>query len=365
MTKIKDVLTHLEDFAPLAYQEEYDNSGLLTGDSNQDLTGILICIDSTEDVIEEAIMCQCNLVIAHHPIIFRGIRKLTGAGYVERVIIKAIRNGIAIYAIHTNLDNIRQGVNRKICDMLSLQNVTVLQPKQDKLMKLVTFTPVDHRDQVLEALHQAGAGNIGKYEKCSFRVEGMGRFMPGKEANPFIGEKEHLEEVCEERIEVIFPSHKKDRILDMLNSAHPYEEVAYYLQELANDSGEVGSGMAGFLEHEMKPVDFLRFLKDRMKLNMVRYTAPDNLLIRKIGVCGGAGAFLLKKALQSGAQAFITADIKYHDFFETEGKLMLVDVGHYESEQFTKELIYDLLSKKFSNIALRLSEVNTNPIRYI
>jgi hypothetical protein len=266
--------------------------------------------------------------------------------------------------MHTNLDNIKQGVNHKICDMLNLGNLEILAPKSGTLMKLVSFVPQEDTYKVLEELHLAGAGVIGEYDHCSFRVEGTGRFKPGEKANPHIGNKNLLEEVKEERIEVIFPAAKKNDILQALNQSHPYEEPAYYLQELANLHPEIGSGMIGDLKDGMAPEDFLEFLKKNMQLQIVKYTPVDLSLIQRVAVCGGSGSFLLTDAQAKGADALITADVKYHDFFEADGKLMIIDIGHYESEVHTKDLIFGLINKKFSNIALRLSEVNTNPVRY-
>jgi dinuclear metal center YbgI/SA1388 family protein len=365
MTKIKDILKFLEDFAPLSYQEDYDNAGLIVGNKNQDLTGVLICLDSTEEVIQEAIEHKNNLVIAHHPIIFKGLKKITGSTYLERAIIKAIKNDIAIYAMHTNLDNIMEGVNKKISDLLKLENQKILSPKPGKLMKLVTFIPNEQTLRVLDAVHQAGAGSIGDYDHCSFRTQGTGRFKPNENADPHIGEKNKMEEVREDRVEVIFPVFKKNDVLSALKNAHPYEEVAFYLHDLANESNEIGSGMIGELKKKMKPDEFLKYLKRCMQLDWIKYTTSDSSSIKKVAVCGGAGSFLLSRAIEAGADAFITADFKYHDFFEGDRKIMIMDIGHYESERYTKELIYGLLNKKFSNIALRLSDINTNPIRYI
>jgi dinuclear metal center YbgI/SA1388 family protein len=365
MTKIKDILNYLEDFAPLSNQEDYDNAGLIVGDRNRDLTGIVICLDSTEEVIQEAIDHRYNLVIAHHPIIFRGLKKITGRTYVERTIIKALKNDISIYALHTNLDNIKEGVNKKICDLLKIRDPKILLPKSGSMMKLVTFIPREKTLQVLDAVHQAGAGSIGDYDHCSFRVLGTGRFRPNEEANPHIGEKNKMEEVIEDRVEVIFPDFRKNEVISSLLRTHPYEEVAYYLHELANESSEIGSGMIGYLDADLEPIEFLKYLKRNMQLDWIKYANTNKPTIKKVAVCGGAGSFLLSRAIMEGADALITADFRYHDFFEGEGNIMIVDIGHYESEQFTKELIYGLLNKKFSNIALRLSDINTNPIRYI
>jgi dinuclear metal center YbgI/SA1388 family protein len=365
MVKIRDITCYLERYAPPYLQEDYDNAGLITGDNDSDVKGILICLDSTEKVIDEAISRNCNLVVAHHPIIFQGLKKITGSNYVQRTIIKAIKNDIAIYAIHTNLDHVRKGVNDKIADKLDLAKRRVLVPKNDSLNKLITFIPDKNTSEVLDAMHDAGAGVIGDYDHCSFRVSGTGRFKPNENADPHIGEKNQFEEVKEERVEVIFPKYMSDHIINALKKAHPYEEVAYYLQTLENENKEVGSGLIGELKSEMNPLVFLEFIKEKLNLLHFKYTPVNKLKIHKVAICGGSGSFLIKKAISAGADAFITSDIKYHEFLDADEKMLIADIGHYESEVFTKELIFELLHKKFSNIALQLSEVNTNPTRYI
>jgi dinuclear metal center YbgI/SA1388 family protein len=362
--QIKQIINCLESFAPIPLQESYDNSGLITGDAEDELKGALISLDVTEAVVEEAINKNCNLIIAHHPIIFKGLKKLTGKNYVERVVIKAIRNHIAIYAIHTNLDNVQKGVNKKIADKIGLLNTRILATKKNLLQKLVTFVPVSHTIELLKALSEAGAGNIGNYKNCSFRVLGTGTFEPNEDANPTIGEKNKLEEVQEDRIEVIFPAHSESKILTALKMAHPYEEVAYYLHNLVNENQEVGSGMIGELSSPMEATDFLNLLKEKMQLKTLKITSLLDNPIRKIALCGGAGSFLLPQAIASGADVFISSDFKYHDFFDAENKIIIADIGHYESEVFTKDLIYELLNKYFTNIALNLSETVTNPISY-
>ena len=364
MHKIKDIITYLEGIAPSAYQESYDNSGLITGDSQTEVTGVLITLDSTEAVIDEAISKKCNLVIAHHPIIFKGLKQITGKNYVERTIIKAIKNDIAIYAIHTNLDNVINGVNRKIADKLELQNLKILQPKNSILTKLVTYSPKANTQSILVALHKAGAGNIGNYDQCSFTVEGSGTFRPNEQSTPHIGKKGKTESVTEDRIEVILPTHLQHQILSALKDAHPYEEVAYYLSEIVNKNQEVGAGIIGELSSPMSAVAFLNHLKDKMQLNTIRHTTPVHDEIKRIAICGGAGSFLLPRAIGSKADVFVTGDFKYHEFFDAENHLMIADIGHYESEVFTKELIYDKLSEKFASFALNLSEINTNPISF-
>ncbi|CAG5002635.1 GTP cyclohydrolase 1 type 2 [Dyadobacter sp. CECT 9275] len=364
MQKIKDILTSLESLAPPSYQENYDNAGLIVGDKHAIVTGVLITLDVTEAVVQEAVSKKCNLIIAHHPIVFKGLKKLTGSNYVERTVLAAIKNDVAIYAIHTNLDHVLKGVNSKIAEKIGLKNIKILAPKKNILQKLVTFVPTENSESVLEALFNAGAGEIGAYKNCSFSTTGTGTFLPGEAANPAVGTIGKREDVRENRLEVIFPSHLGRKILTVLKAVHPYEEVAYYLQELENENQEVGAGMVGELEHDMQHEDFLQLLRSNMQLRVIRHTAPVTGPIRRVAVCGGAGSFLLPLAIGSGADVFITADYKYHEFFDADQQIMICDIGHYESEVFTKDLLYDYLSGIFSNFALCLSEINTNPVHY-
>ncbi len=364
MTKIKDVINYLETFAPLAYQESYDNSGLLTGNTEDDANGVIISLDCTEPVIQEAIDKGCNLIITHHPIIFSGLKKITGATYVERTIISAIKNDIAIYAIHTNLDNVISGVNFQFAKLLGLKNLSILNPKKNTLNKLVSFVPHNSKDKVLAALYKAGAGQIGNYSECSFTTEGVGSFTPNQEANPTIGSQENPEKVNESRIEVIIPTHQVHPIIAALKNAHPYEEVAYYITQIENTNQELGAGILGEFEKELTAHEFLSFLKKAMHLEVIKYTKAYKGKIKKIAICGGSGSFLLNAAIRSKADAYISADFKYHEYFDAETNLMVCDIGHYESEVATKDLLYDILSKKFSSFALNLSEIDTNPISY-
>lgn len=362
--KVKDITEYLETIAPKAYQESYDNAGLLTGEPSQEVTGALVTLDCTEEVVDEAIAKKVNFIIAHHPIIFKGLKKITGSNYVERTILKAIRNNIAIYAIHTNLDNVHTGVNKKIAQKIGLKNLKILAPKHDTLTKLVTFVPKDHTDKVLQALYKAGAGQIGDYKNCSFQTEGTGTFMPTANANPYTGKIDEQEKVTEDRVEVIFATHLENRIIGALKAAHPYEEVAYYLTRLANANMEVGSGMVGELEQSLEPIEFLKRLKSSMNLTAIRHTRLLDRKVKKVAVCGGAGSFLLPQAIRSGADFFVTADFKYHEFFDAEGKTTIADIGHYESEIFTKELLKDILTEKFPTFAVNFSTTDTNPVRY-
>ncbi len=364
MPTIQEVTQYLAQFAPLQYQADYDNAGLIIGDPAAELTGVMIGLDALESIVEEAIQKKCNLVVAHHPIIFKGLKKLNGKNYIERTVLKAIKNDIAIYAIHTNLDNVAGGVNTKIAQQLGLKNIKVLAPLPNTLMKLTTFVPEANTAEVLSALGNAGAGQIGEYKNCSFRSKGIGTFQPSENANPHIGKALQQEEVQEERIEVIFPQPLQHQILQTLKQAHPYEEVAYYLHQLENQNQEVGSGAIGTLPEAMEAKHFLAYLKEKMKATVVRHTELLEEPIKKVAVCGGVGSFLLGKAIQQGAQVFVSADFKYHEFFDANQKIIIADIGHYESEQFTKELLQDLLQKQFAELPLWLCQTNTNPIHY-
>lgn len=363
-TTIREVTDYLETIAPRAYQESYDNSGLITGDPAWKVKGVLVTLDCTEEVVEEAIRENCNLIVAHHPIVFKGLKKLTGSNYVERTVIKAIENKVAIYAIHTNLDNVHTGVNYKIAKKIGLINPVILSPRPNTLTKLVTFIPEADTERVVEALHHAGAGEIGNYTHCSFRVEGTGTFRPNELANPSIGEPLRQEYVKETRVEVIFPAYREKAIMKALRQAHPYEEVAFYLTSLNNENQEVGAGMVGELEEPLEPIEFLKRLKECMDLKVIRHTRLLEQPVKKVAVCGGAGSFLLPQAIRSGAQAYVTADFKYHEFFDAEDKIIVADIGHYESEVFTKELLQEVLTKKFRNFAIIFSGTVTNPISY-
>ncbi|MEW6468247.1 MAG: Nif3-like dinuclear metal center hexameric protein [Bacteroidota bacterium] len=363
--KVKEISAYIESIAPLSLQESYDNAGLLVGSPEQEASAALICLDSTEEVIDEAVKRGCNLVIAHHPIIFSGLKKINGKNYVERAVIKAIQNNVAIYAAHTNLDNVRQGVNARIAQRLGLRNCRILSPRIGLLRKLVTFCPVEKADTVRQALFAAGAGHIGNYDQCSFNTEGFGTFRGGEETNPYVGKKGKQHREKEQRIETIYPVSIEHQVLKALFASHPYEEVAYDIYPLANTFPLAGSGMTGELEKELTEGTFLKRLKTAMKAGGIRHTALLGKKIRKVAVCGGAGSFLLKDAIASGADAYVSADFKYHEFFDADKRILVADIGHYESEQFTGALFYDLLKEKFPTFAVHLSKTNTNPINYL
>lgn len=355
----------LEDFAPLPLQESYDNSGLLTGSAGWPCTGILVSLDCTEDVIDEAIANGCNMVVAHHPIIFSGLKRLTGSNYIERTIIKAIKNDIAIYAIHTNLDNVSLGVNRKIGEMLGLENLQILSPKMGLLKKLVTFCPTNTAEAVRNALFEAGAGAIGNYADCSFNTEGTGTFTAGEGTNPYVGQLGQRHTEPETRIETVFPAYIENKVLNALLAAHPYEEVAYDIYSIENKSQNIGSGMVGTLPQPIAEMAFLSQLKSTFNCGVVKYTKPLGNKVSRVAICGGSGRFLLNDAIKAGADVFVTSDFKYHDYFDADNRIVVADIGHYESEQFTKELLYGILIKKFSTFAVCTSISGTNPINYL
>lgn len=363
--KIKTIIKYLETVAPTAYQESYDNAGLIVGNSNAKVTGVIFCLDSTEAVVEEAIAKGCNLIIAHHPIVFSGLKRFNGKNYIERVVMKAIKHDIAIYAAHTNLDSVKTGVNAKICDKLGLVNTQILAPKKGILKKLYTFVPTANGDSVRNALFEAGAGHIGNYEETSFNLIGAGTFKAGAGANPHVGSVGQRHYEAEVKIEVVFPAYKEGGIIAALKANHPYEEVAYDIITLDNQHNDVGAGMIGTLKEAMAERDFLLLIKDKMETPVIRHTALLGKPIQRVAVCGGAGSFLLNHAIRQQADIFITGDYKYHQFFDADNQIVIADIGHYESEQFTIELFYELITKKFSNFAAYLTEVNTNPVNYI
>lgn len=362
--RIQEVISFLEQIAPPALQESYDNATLICGNRQSELTGILCTLDCTEEVVEEAIQLGANLIVAHHPIVFKGLKSLTGKNYVERTLIQAIKKDIAIYAIHTNLDHVSLGVNKRIADRMGLVETKILQPKKQVLSKLEFFVPVKDKDHVLRAIFDAGAGQIGEYKDCSFQLEGIGTFTPSDKANPYSGQRGIPQSEPEIRVEVIFPSYLSSKVLAAMKKNHPYEEVAYYLVSLENENQEVGAGMIGKLPKPMSGDEFLEHLKSTMNLQVVKHTKIIDRPVRRVAVCGGAGIFLLSDAKRAGADAFVTSDIKYHEFFDAEGELILCDIGHYESEIFTKDLIAEFLSQNFPNIATYLTKVVTNPTFY-
>ncbi|RRO24068.1 Nif3-like dinuclear metal center hexameric protein [Flavobacteriaceae bacterium 14752] len=362
--KIKGLIDHLKNYAPLDYAEDFDNVGLIVGDENQPINSVLVSLDTTEDVVQEAINTGCNLIVSFHPIIYSGIKKLNPNNYVNRSVIKAIKNDISIYAIHTALDNAFHGVNRVICNKLGLENTSVLMPQSGTIKKLTTYVPKNDADNLREELFKVGAGNIGNYSNCSFNLEGQGSFKGNKNSNPVVGKKGQTHFEDEVQINITYAKHLQGQVLSQLFKHHPYEEVAYEIETLENKNHHIGLGMLGEFESQLKEEDFLKLLKDKFKTPTIRYSELLNKPIEKVAVLGGSGASAISKALASGADAYVTADLKYHDFFKAEQQILLVDIGHYESEQYTKQLLYAYLKENFTNFATVLSNTNTNPVQY-
>lgn len=362
--KLNVLTSYLESLAPLAWQEDYDNSGLIVGNPSQDIHSALVSLDCTEEVLDEAIRLGCNLIISHHPIVFKGLKRFNESNYVERVVMKAIKNDIAIYAIHTNLDNLSQGVNGKIAEKLGLENTKILSPKSGLIKQLVVYVPENHADKLRKALFESGAGEVGNYRECSFNNSGIGTFKPTAGSNPYSGKIDEQHQGEEVRIEVIYPKQLEGRILKAMVENHPYEEVAHSIFQMDNKHQGVGAGIIGELKSPVNELEFLAFVKEKLRTQVIRHTPLLNKPIKRVAVCGGAGSFLLKNAIHSAADVFITGDFKYHEFFDAENKILINDIGHFESEQFTQELLLEIIQKKFPNFAVRLTEVNTNPINY-
>ena len=362
--KVKQITDFLESVAPISSQESYDNSGLIVGDPNMEISKALVCLDCTELIIDEAVKTGCNFVIAHHPIIFKGLRKIIGQDYVSRTVIKAIKNEIAIYASHTNFDNYRYGVNCEIGERLGLKSIEILSPKNKVLTKLICYVPTDKTEEVAKSMFDAGAGNIGNYSECSFKTLGEGTFKPGLSTNPATGSVGEQSRVEEHKLEVIVSNHKLESVLKAMRSAHPYEEVAHEMYSILNENQSEGSGMIGELDNSMDELSFLGFVKETFNCGVIRHTDLRGKKVKRIAFCGGAGSFLLNEAKRKGVDVFISSDFKYHEFFDAENEVIIADIGHFESEQFTSQRIASILTKKFPKFALHLTEVNTNPINY-
>ena len=362
--QISEIINFLETIAPPSLQESYDNAGLLTGMPEWECSGALVSLDITDEIIEEAIKLKCNLLIAHHPLIFKGLKRLNGKDQVSRNIIRAIKNDLAIYAIHTNLDNVQQGVNGRIAEILGLRDYEVLLPQSGRLKKLVCFVPVAQVEEVRQALFMAGAGQIGRYSGCSFSTGGTGTFTAGQGANPYVGEpgQSHMEK--ESRLEVIFPEYIENQILKSMKEAHPYDEVAYDILTLDNEHSGIGSGMTGLLPKAVEESTFLDQVKEAFRIPVIRHSMFTGRLVNRVSLCGGAGSFLISRAIAAKSDVFLTADLKYHDFFEADGKILLADIGHFESEQFTSDLVYSILKEKFPTFAVLKTGVITNPVNY-
>lgn len=363
--KIRDITNLIEDFAPISLQESYDNAGLIIGDADTMATGALVTLDVSDEVVDEAIKLGFNLILAHHPLIFRGLKKIGTNDMIGRLVTRCIKNNIAVYAAHTNLDNVKAGVNRMICDKLGLKQVKILSAKDDLLRKLVVFCPENSAPAIRDAIFKAGAGHIGNYDSCSFNAPGYGTFRALEGAKPFVGNVDELHHENEIRMEFIFPKFRQVAIINAMTLSHPYEEVAYDIYPIENQFKNIGAGMIGELDEPEDAKTFLSRLKKTFDAGCIRHTKIVKDKVKRVAVCGGSGSFLISRAMVAGADIYISSDIKYHEFFDADSKIIVADIGHYESEQFTKELLMNLVKKKFSTFAVQISGVNTNPINYL
>lgn len=362
--KIKEFINEFEKIIPARQAEDFDNVGLLCGNPDREISGILISHDALEAVVDEAIEKNLNFVFCFHPIIFSGLKSITGKNYVERAVLKALENKITIYAIHTAFDNDYFGVNYKICEVLGLKNQQILMPKQNQLKKLEVYVPVDSAENLKNALFEAGAGNIGFYDECSFSINGNGTFRPLEGSNPVTGTQNEREKANEVLLSVIFEDYKKHQIFFAMKQNHPYEEVAYQLISLENENQYTGLGRFGDLETEMDETDFLKFVKEKFNLNIIRHNSLTQKKIKRVGVLGGSGASGIKSAISVKCDAYLTGDVKYHDFFSGEDKLLICDIGHFESEQFVTQQLFEILSEKFTTFAIAKTTIKTNPVNY-
>lgn len=361
---VNQIIYILKSTIPLSQAEDFDNVGLLCGDFEREVSGILVCHDALENVVDEAIAKDLNLIVTFHPIIFSGLKSITGKNYVERAVLKAIENKIAIYAIHTAFDNDYFGVNYRICQKLGLYNQKVLMPKKHQLQQLEVFVPQDFSEKVKTALFEAGAGNIGFYDECSFSVSGSGTFRPIEGSDPFSGTEDIRENSNEIAISVIYESYKKNQIIAAMKLAHPYEEVAYQIIQLENENHFLGLGRFGELAQPMHEEEFLSFVKDKFNLKAIRHSDFTKKEIKRVGVLGGSGASGIAGAISQNCDAYLTGDLKYHDYLQGEGKMLICDIGHFESEQFVTEHLVEILSQKFTTFAVSKSTEKTNPVNY-
>lgn len=365
MPFLHQIIKAIEKLAPTHLQESYDNAGLLTGNAQMEITGAILCIDITEEIIDEAIANQANLIISHHPLVFSAIKKFTPKSYVERTLLKAIKNDIAIYTAHTNLDAVLGGVNTHIANLIGLKEQYFLQTSSANLVKLVTYVPHAHLQAVQHAIFEAGAGHIGNYDSCSFTVQGTGNFRALDGANPFVGELNKIQYEPESRIETVLPAARQNAVIDALKKAHPYEEVAYDIFPMLNQSSTSGMGVVGVLPEPEDEILFLTRIKKLFKAGAIRHTKLLGKKIQKVALCGGAGSSLLPLAIKAGAQVFISGDFKYHQFFDADNQIVIADPGHFESEQFTTQIFLAIIQENFPNFAVQITEYNTNPIKYL
>lgn len=366
MTKIKEVLQAMDAICSESIQESWDNSGLQWGDDSETVKGVIVSLDVTMDVINEAIDCGCNLIIAHHPLIFGPLKQVRKNGTeVERLAYHCIQNSIAVYAAHTNWDKVAQGVSWVMAKRIGLLNEEILQPEKDGLCNLkVMGTPRDIAE-IRKAWFNAGIGNVGEYSNCSFTTDGWGTFEPSESANPSVGEKNKTEFLRENAIEILCTKKDVSKALAIATETSSYETIAHSIIPLKNTNDTLGFGCIGELKEALSLSDFLALCKEKYACKVVRYNPSEKIKnIKTVAVCGGSAIDFLPTAIARKADAYITADVKYHQFMLADDALTLVDVGHYESEIWAMEYLTHLISEKFHNFAIRLTTINTNSVRY-
>jgi dinuclear metal center YbgI/SA1388 family protein len=362
--KAQEIVNIIESFAPPGIQESWDNSGLITGNRDAEVSGVVLCVDVTEAILNEAMGLGYNMIVSHHPPVFSGLKKFSGNDLVSRLVRSAIKNDLILYSVHTNLDQIEEGVSGIIAAKLGMESTEILVPRKDDLLKLVTFIPVDSFEGVTKAVFNAGAGHIGNYDSCGYSVDGKGSFRAGEGTDPFTGNKGELHYEAEKRFETIFPRHREAEIISALMESHPYEEVAYDIYPLKNTNQAMGLGIIGNMPDPVSEEELLSRVKKIFNTGCIRHTDFLNKDVKRVAVLGGSGSEFLGQAINKRADVYITADIKYHQFFNADGKILLMDIGHYESEHLALEVLNKILSKKLTNFAVHLTKISTNPIKY-
>jgi dinuclear metal center YbgI/SA1388 family protein len=362
--KCDNIIKIIEDWAPKSIAWEKDNVGLQVGSLRREVKNILLCLDVNEKVIDEASKKNCNLIISHHPLLFRSLKKIDiERDQKSKILEKLIKKDITLYSAHTNLDFTKDGVSFQLADKLGLSNQRFLLNKSSNLNKLIVFVPVDNADKVAEAMHSAGAGIIGEYSHCSFRTIGMGTFKGSNKSKPSMGVKGKLNKVSEVKIEVLVNSFDLHKVISSMKKIHPYEEVAFDVYPMVNENFNYGMGVIGDLKKELTAKEFLTYVSKSLRINNFRFNKGSKFRIKKVAVCGGSGSDLLETAIKSKADAFVTADVKYHTFQDAEDEILLIDAGHYETEIHSLNAIKNRIENSLKDkVKVYKFSGTTNPI---
>jgi dinuclear metal center YbgI/SA1388 family protein len=361
---VKNLIKHIETWAPPGIAWEKDNVGLQLGSTQSQITNVLLCLEVDSKVVDDAIKKRCNLIISHHPLIFTPLKSITDRDNQSDLIKKIIKNDINVFSAHTNLDFAKDGVSFQLAKKLKLQQIRFLKNLSSNQYKIVVFVPEKFVEKVASAMHIAGGGQIGDYSNCSFRIVGQGTFKGSNSTNPFVGIKGNLEYVREIRLEMIANSFDLPKILSAMKESHPYEEVAYDLYKLNNENVNFGMGAIGVLNQSMTKEEFLFYVSKSLKIKNFRYNSGKKNKIRTVAVCGGSGSDLADEAIKQNADAFITADVKYHKFQDVQNKILLIDAGHYETEIFILDELKRRIQKFLNNGNNKVYKYkgSTNPI---